>query len=89
MRATSLWWLALAFMDSGRVSDEFRPSLRSRIRRDLLLLVAAGAGFLVGGAVVRVLLSPVVGLVLLLLGVALVLTGAVAWVAYGRSVAGR
>lgn len=81
-----LGWLVLAFLDSGRVSDEFQPSLRARIKRDLLLLVAAGAGFLVGGAAVRLFLSPVVGLVLLLLGAALAVTGGVAWLAYGRNV---
>lgn len=89
MSGVSLVWLALAFMDSGRVSDEFQPSLRARIRRDLLLLLAGGLGLLAVGAAVRLLVSPLVGLILLLLGAALGATAGVAWVAYGRNVGSR
>ncbi len=79
------WWWALAFLDSGRVSDEFEPSLRRKIRMDLLILLAVGLTLAaLGVALVLALSLLLVGLVVLLIGASLAMLAATVWFSVGR-----
>ncbi len=81
----SPWPLTLAFMDSGRMADEFEPSLRRQMRSDVLLLLVVGAALIVAGAVVILTSSLLsVAYILFSLGAALVAVAAALWISFAR-----
>ncbi len=79
------WWSALAFLDSGRMSDEFEPSLRKKVRMDLLMLLAVGLTLAALGAIFVLALSLLlVGLTAVLIGASLAVLAAAVWFSIGR-----
>ncbi len=65
--------LTLAFMDSGRIGDEFEPGLRRQFRTDALILLAIGVILIAIGAIAAFLLpQELIGIVLLVVGAILV-----------------
>ncbi len=81
----SPWRSVLFFLDSGRVSDEFEPSLRKTMRTDILVLLAIGTVLMIVGVVVLLVLAlPLVALVLLLVGAGIVAVAAILWTRLGR-----
>lgn len=72
--------LTLAFLDSGRVADEFEPGLRKQFRTDVLLLLAVGIILMAGAVVTAFFLEQgVIAVVLLVVGALFVAGGVALW----------